>query len=358
MVRRPVVCGRLLTVAGDAGDLYLSELQDGRVFEDDVIALLSRLVGEDWVSLDVGANVGLEALALSVLTPRGRVHAFEPVPRTVEHLRQNIARNARGNVEIHPVAVGARTAELEFFDNTEFAAGSHVLDRSEALLRGHLSADRPAEAFIRVHCTTLDEFVSASALSRLDLVKIDAEGYDLDVLAGAVAVLERFRPCVIMEFASFALAMHRSMLPAEALATVRRTFDRVFVVEAGGGHLREIASDSDAFAFLYENANSHPVQDLFCAFDGSPALEAALSGERVHDRVGSLERRVAELEETIEAMAAETAAATADRERAVSERERLEHSLSWRVTAPLRSLHTRMRQRAERERREATANRA
>jgi FkbM family methyltransferase len=324
MIRRPVICGRMMKVVGDAADSYFTDLRDGQVFEDEVIALLSRTVGEDWVSIDVGANIGLESLALAVLAPRGRVHAFEPVPRTVEHLRQNVEANARDTVEVHAMAVGSQVTELEFFENPEFAAGSYALDKASPLLRELLSTRRPADALIRVPCTTLDQFASAHGLSRLDLVKIDAEGFDLDVLAGAGDVLARFRPCVIMEFASYALSVHRSMLPADALAIVRRTFDRVFVLGGDGGRPREIATDADACDLLYDNANHHPVQDLFCAFDGSAGLEAALSGERMRDRVVALERQVAELRQTIGTV--------------IAERELIEHSLSWRITSPLRRL--------------------
>jgi FkbM family methyltransferase len=312
-MKKPVVCGRPVKIVGDIGDLYFTSLADGQVFADDVISLLAGAVGEDWVAIDVGANIGLETLALSMLAPRGCVHAFEPVPRTAAHLRKNVESNGVRNVVVHQMAVGSAVTELQFFDNLEFSAGSLAMDHAAPLLRQHLTSTQPAAAFIRVPCTTLDQFVQSQGLERVDLIKIDAEGFDMEVVAGAGEVIARFKPCVIMEFASYALAM-RNMLPQDALARVRSTFDRVFALEAGTGLLREIRTDVDAGDLLYENATQRHVQDLLCAFDGSPVLDAMLASDRSRrnhiDEVAELRARIA----------------------------RIENSRSWRVTAPLRRI--------------------
>jgi hypothetical protein len=183
---------------------------------------------------------------------------------------------------------------------------------------------KPPDAFVRVECTTLDEFVEQHPLERLDLIKIDAEGFDIDVLRGAKGVLERFRPSVIMEFAGFGLTMHRNMLPADALTEIRGSFDRVFVLQPGTGWLREIATDVDAFDLLAENAHSRPIQNLLCAYDGSPAIDAALAIERNDRRLGELTAEVERLRCEVR-----------DLEDALH---RYEVSASWRITAPLRRI--------------------
>jgi hypothetical protein len=103
----------------------------------------------------------------------------------------------------------------------------------------------------------------------------------------------------------------------------------MFVIEPGTGWLREIVSDVDACDLLYENATAHPVQDLFCAFDGSPALARALSadGER---------RRTIDLEREVETLTKRLTAAQQELEAAQAEVERLRASTSMRLTAPLR----------------------
>jgi FkbM family methyltransferase len=320
MVRRPVIYGRPLTVLGEPHDTYFTDLQNDQPFADEVTALLGRIVGEDWVSVDVGANIGLVSLALSILAPKGRIYSFEPMPRTAAHLRANVGTR---NVEVHEIALGAAKKDLQFFDNAEFTPGSLVIDAAAPLMRGALDG-KPPEAFVRVQGTTLDEFVKQHALERLDLIKIDAEGFDVDVLRGAKGVLDRFHPCVIMEFAGFALAMHRNMLPADALTEIRKTFDRVFVLEPDSGWLREIATDVDAFEMLSENAHSRPIQNLFCAYEGSQALEAGLAAERNDRRLAELTDEVERLRSQVHYL--ETAL------------HRYEESASWRITAPLRRI--------------------
>jgi FkbM family methyltransferase len=319
-MKKPIVCGRQVKIVGDVGDLYFTSLADGQAFADDVISFLAYAVGEDWVSIDVGANIGLATLALSMLAPKGSVHAFEPVPRTAAHLRANVETNGFCNVVVHEMAVGSAVTELEFFDNPEFSAGSLAMDRAAPLLRQHLTSTQPADAFIRVPCTTLDQFAQSQGVDRVDLIKIDAEGFDMEVVAGAAEVIARFRPSVIMEFASYALYM-RNMLPQDALARVRSTFDRVFALEAGSGLLREIRTDIDAGDLLYENATQRHVQDLLCAFEGE-GLDAILAGERSLRNHIDLTHEMAELRARIA---------------------RMENSRSWRVTAPLRRLRSLLR---------------
>jgi FkbM family methyltransferase len=331
VLRRPVVHGRALTLEGDVTDAYFTALPDGAPFSDEVTALLARMVGEDWVIVDVGANIGLVTLALSNLAPAGTVHAFEPMPRTAAYLRANVEANRAANVRVNAVALGAATSELRFFDNVEFSAGSLALDEAAPLVRQALG-DRPAEAFVRVPCTTLDDFAREQAIERLDLVKIDAEGFDVDVLRGARKTIARFRPCVLMEFAGFALATHRNMLPADALTEVRAAFDRVFVLDPGGW-LREIADDAGALELLRENAHGRPVQDLLCACEGSPGLRAALAADREdRARLEELERLRAE-NVRLQGSASEL---TGEVERLRAEVRLLRGSASWRMTAPLR----------------------
>ena len=125
-MKKPIVCGRPVKIAGDPDDMYFASLADGQVFTDDVISFLAYAVGEDWVAIDVGANIGLETLALSMLAPKGSVHAFEPVPRTAAHLRANVESNGVRNVVVHEMAVGSAVTELQFYDNAEFSAGSRT----------------------------------------------------------------------------------------------------------------------------------------------------------------------------------------------------------------------------------------
>jgi FkbM family methyltransferase len=364
MIRRPVVAGRRLTVTADTADQYFGTLDDDQHWCDNVLDTLLHLVRPDDVVIEVGANIGLHTLALANATPSGRIYAFEPAGRTVGYLQDNVAANGVQNVTVIHSAVSAASGTIEFYVNREFAAGSLVVEHASAVLRAHLdtraSADGPQPAdplttpwgdLETVPAITVDEF--AQNMERLDVIKIDTEGHDMQVLRGAANTLDRLRPTVLMEFSSFALTLHDSTLPADALTTIRNTFDHIFVIEPDGSHWR-VASDTDAWKLLYANATVRPVHDLLCLFDGSPALDrmevwrrpAPSEPDRASEPAAAAPvplHETAEAETEHDAVHQELRAAKATIDQLQGELEAVRHTVSWRLTEPLRKLRTRIR---------------
>lgn len=163
-----------------------------RSYEDPERQVLSRLVREGLTALDVGAHHGFYTLLLSKLVgPTGRVIAFEPSPRERERLRLHVRLNGCRNVLIEPLAVGAVSGEVRLF----------VVEGRDTGLNS-LRPPRCAEPVksIEVLATTVDEYLARHGISRVDFVKIDAEGAELDVMKGAQEMLERpGRPLVLCE---------------------------------------------------------------------------------------------------------------------------------------------------------------
>jgi FkbM family methyltransferase len=140
------------------------------------------------VMIDAGANIGLfTVLAAARVGSHGRVIACEPSTATMQLLRDNVARNGFGWVELQEVALAEQPGRLEM---QVFEPGSGF------------SSFAPAETSrasrIEVEVTTLDR-VAGPLLERTRLVKLDVEGAELRALRGAGALLERARPDFIVE---------------------------------------------------------------------------------------------------------------------------------------------------------------
>lgn len=140
--------------------------------------VLRRLIQPGMVVADVGANIGLLTLVMAWATgPGGRVIAFEPeaVPRS--NLEKMKHLNGLSWVEVRDQAVGERAGRLTF----------HVSD-----IIGHSSLyalpDAEAARTVEVEVVRLDDVAPAK---RLDVVKIDVEGAELDVLAGMKGVIAK-----------------------------------------------------------------------------------------------------------------------------------------------------------------------
>ncbi|MFH0882080.1 MAG: FkbM family methyltransferase [bacterium] len=143
---------------------------------------------KDWVCLDVGANLGLVALPWAKRMESGTVHAFEPHPTTCKRFERNIALNeADGIIQVHQMAVGAKTGKLELFISGE---GTMAMDPAQA-------EDRWEGERIAVPVTTLDAFCRKHRLNHIDLIKIDIEGYEEQALLGAAKTLGITRRLVV-----------------------------------------------------------------------------------------------------------------------------------------------------------------
>jgi FkbM family methyltransferase len=136
------------------------------------------------VALDIGANFGSHTLPLAQLVgPSGKVFAFEPQRILFQILCGNVALNELPNVHALPVALGraagrTKVPALDYRGANNFGGIS---------LGGAQGEDVPVVALDQLEVTTAK------------LIKIDVEGMELDVLAGAMATLARCRPILYVE---------------------------------------------------------------------------------------------------------------------------------------------------------------
>ncbi len=127
------------------------------------------------VFVDVGANIGAYTLIASEV-PAAVVVSLEPIPATFAKLLNNIAVNRRPNVHALNVAASGRPGRLQMTSSTD-SATNHVVP-----------TDGPDAATVSVKVDTLDKICSRLGVMP-SLIKIDVEGHEPEVLAGAVACL-------------------------------------------------------------------------------------------------------------------------------------------------------------------------
>ncbi len=152
------------------------------------------MVPADAVILDVGAHAGQYTKLFAKMAPDGRVFAFEPAAYARGILRTVVRWHRLRNVTV--VASGLSDAPGHAAITTPLKASGSV-----GFGLAHLGEETRFERFIRedIPVTTLDDFVDANALTRLDLVKIDVEGWEIRILRHATRAIERHRPMVLVE---------------------------------------------------------------------------------------------------------------------------------------------------------------
>lgn len=161
-------------------------------WEPETLPVFLRLINAGMTVLDVGANTGLFSLLAARRSPSVVVHAVEPVPRVFAALQANVARNGFTNVVCHRLALSDHDGPVSMY----------VPDDEIPLMASLSPAWRPGSDRIEVDAQTLDQFVGRLNLTDVDVLKIDTEGTESDVLAGATETLLTKRPFVICEVLS------------------------------------------------------------------------------------------------------------------------------------------------------------
>lgn len=162
------------------GAFYLP--QNLPVYEPETSALLDRLVGDDDIFFDIGANWGWYAMLIASRRGfRGRVHAFEPFPSTFADLGSMVSQaGLDGVITCHDIALGA-------------AEGQASMGFSDGVQSGLARLGESGGPLVRL--ARLD----ALGLPSPDVIKIDAEDHELEVLQGATGVLEQASPVIVLE---------------------------------------------------------------------------------------------------------------------------------------------------------------
>ena len=216
------ILGRNFTVCGSGH--YLKSKRDG-CYSEYSFPIFKGLIKPDAVCLDIGANVGLSTLALASLATRGRVFAVEADARTCRFLTHNIRDNGLSNVTVEQCFMGLDGVRKTFlFCPHDPACSPSVQPELVRRINGAGERWDPVE----VQCRSVDEFVSSHGLNRLDFIKLDCEGSDIEILSSGRHTLERFRPTVVLEFNSFCLSTFARTNLADAIDIVLATFPYVW----------------------------------------------------------------------------------------------------------------------------------
>ena len=200
-------------------------------------ALLRQIIQPGMTVVDVGANIGIYTRFFSRLAGgSGRVHAFEPASSNFKRLQENVGRLA--NVSLSHAAIGDHSGTIRLYVSDELNVDHRTFDSGD----GRKEIDVPV--------MSLDDYFVAG--QRVDIIKIDVQGYELSVLQGARRVLKENHDIkVLMEFWPYGLTK-ASVMPSDVIELIQSL-----------GF--EIRITSDPVGRLFDGAALNPTEiDHYC----------------------------------------------------------------------------------------------
>ena len=185
--------------------------------------------------LDIGANIGYySALASGRIGPQGRIIALEADPENFRYLQQNIAANRAPNAVCIQKAAAAESGTLRLYVNRE--------NRGD----NRLYPNDLCDSSFQVEVSTVDAMLEGCGVERVDLVKIDVQGFEGHVLRGMRQTIQRSDTLILLtEFWPFGLRSACTS-PEDLLIELEQADLRLYELTAKG----RLAPLSDKKAFI------------------------------------------------------------------------------------------------------------
>jgi len=169
------------------------------LYEYSLIFLMKKYLRKGDTFLDVGANIGyFSAYALSIVGEKGQVFAFEPDPRSYSYLLMLKTSNPKYNISIERIALSNRTGKAVINQTKDWG--------TTTLVREIREESNIAQKLV-VKSIRLDNYLNKKNIKQIKLIKIDVEGFEMQVLQGLSSFLmkTKSRPVIMVEVYPYAM---------------------------------------------------------------------------------------------------------------------------------------------------------
>jgi FkbM family methyltransferase len=182
---------KLGSITHHKSDLIVGELITRGIYEPHMVEQFEKHINRESVVLDIGANIGLHTLLFAKLAKR--VFAFEPYIENYKYLLINLYNNKISNVSPFYLGISDKKEVVKIQHINNINSGQVILDNNPDSILFKNLVNVTEDIFVQ--CTTID----ALDLGKIDFIKIDTEGYEPKVLAGAETIIKKYKPIIALE---------------------------------------------------------------------------------------------------------------------------------------------------------------
>ncbi|OGZ03089.1 MAG: hypothetical protein A2430_01915 [Candidatus Liptonbacteria bacterium RIFOXYC1_FULL_36_8] len=175
------------------------EIYKNGCFEPETTKAIELLSKPGFTIIDIGANSGCHTLRFAkIVGPNGKVFAFEPMSWAFKKLKENVSLNKFKNIILEQKALSNKK---ENNVSVNFSCSWPINTNSKKLHpihKGKIMEDK--SDFI-----TLDEYLEKNKVGKINLIKLDVDGFELKILKGTLKTIKTSHPIIILEIGRYTL---------------------------------------------------------------------------------------------------------------------------------------------------------
>lgn len=217
------------------------------VWESEIGEQLKNYLSAGGVFLDIGANIGYHSLfASTLLGEKGHVYSFEPQHSVYKQFLDSVNKNNLKNITVFNTALSDHQGDETLYIREENSGGSTLLSLPE-MESFHV------DSTVKVKLVTLDSYMKE--WDRVDVIKIDVEGYEYEVFKGGEKLIDMYHPIIIMEFSPVFYIQDYEKKPEELVQ---------FLTSKGYMFFDMLEQKIDLSEWLQSENNKHSQIDIIC----------------------------------------------------------------------------------------------
>jgi len=182
---KEILGSKMFLIPSDVG--LSKQLLEHGIREEASVNFIKEILKPDWTVIDIGANLGYYALLEAKLCEK--VYAIEPIKESVSALRESIKLNNYKNIELDRLAIGNKNGEFEI-NTSRRSNWATMINREKASKNYQEKFNSFKKGKETVKTMTLNKFVRRKNIKKIDLIRMDVEGFEIEILENINKTIE------------------------------------------------------------------------------------------------------------------------------------------------------------------------
>lgn len=210
-----------------------------RGWETGLAEKMASFIKDNSIFIDIGSNIGYHTLYIASCLLNVKCIGFEPNPTVLADFKRNVEINNFTNISLYDYAIGEACGMTDFY-----MTGENSVNRGLSAVNLPKYGDELLKTTVKL--ISLDEFLDPDSKSTVSVLKIDAQGYEYQVINGALDVINKSHPVIFLEYHD-----ESEKTPQEIFSLIPDY--RIYIIDAWTGEVKE-----------YEKSASKCCSDFLC----------------------------------------------------------------------------------------------